>query len=67
MFLAGLDADEIPQEDIRMNIYSMLRVTHSSRDNIHYINKTWPDKAERNMRTFSIFLEEILTAAYTAD
>jgi len=67
MFLAGLDADELPQEDIRMNIYNMLRVTHSSRDNIHYINKTWPDKAERNMRTFSIFLEEILTAAYTAD
>jgi hypothetical protein len=67
MFLAGLDAEEIPQGDISQAIYGMSRVMHSPRDDIHYINKVWPEKAERNMRTFSIFLEEILTAAYTAD
>jgi len=67
MFLAGLDAEVIPQGDISQAIYGMSRVMHSSRDDIHYINKTWPDKAERNMRTFSIFLEKVLTAEYTAD
>lgn len=42
----------------------LLRVLHSPRDCIHYINEAWPGKAETNMRYFSIFLEKILLAMY---
>ena len=40
------------------------RVLHSPRDDFHYINENWPGKIDRNMRYFSIFLEEMLLAGY---
>ena len=40
------------------------RVLHSYRDCIHYIMERWPYKIEDSMRTFSIFLEELLLARY---
>ena len=40
------------------------RVLHSERDDFHYINQEWPGKIDRNMRYFSIFLEEILLSRY---
>ena len=40
------------------------RVLHSPRDDFHYINENWPGKIDRNMRYFSIFLEEMLLARY---
>jgi len=64
MNLAGLDAETIPSGHISRIIFNMIRVTHSPRDNIHYINTTWPNKAERNMRQFSLFLEELLLTVY---
>jgi len=64
MNLSGLDAERVPTGHMRRAIYNMIRVSHSPRDDIHYINRTWPDTAERNMRTFSIYLEEILLAVY---
>ena len=40
------------------------RVLHTYKDCIHYINVAWPGKIDRAMRTFSIFLEEMLLAVY---
>ncbi|MCL2572845.1 MAG: M28 family metallopeptidase [Defluviitaleaceae bacterium] len=40
------------------------RVFHSYRDDFHYIMDRWPDKIDDAMRTFSIFLEEVLLAMY---
>jgi len=40
------------------------RVFHTYRDCYHYIMAQWPYKIEDSMRTFSIFLEEILLARY---
>jgi len=40
------------------------RVLHSYRDCWHYIMENWPDKIGDSMRTFSVFLEEILLARY---
>jgi len=40
------------------------RVLHSYRDCYHYIMERWPDKIEDAMRTFSVFLEEVLLASY---
>ena len=66
MFMAGLDVvGEIPDGDVTMFIYEMNRVLHTPQDDIHFINNTWPDKAELNMRVFSIFLEEMLIADYS--
>ena len=42
----------------------MLQVWHSPRDDFHYINENWPGKIDRNMRYFSIFLEEMLLAQF---
>jgi len=39
-------------------------VLHSYRDCFHYIMERWPYKIEDSMRTFSIFLEEVLLARY---
>jgi len=41
-----------------------LRVLHSYRDDYHYIMNRWPEKIHDAMRTFSIFLEEVLLARY---
>ena len=68
MLLAALDVTgEIPDEDIMMFFYEMNRVLHTPNDDIHYMIETWPDKVSTNMRTFSIFLEEILLASYYPD
>jgi len=40
------------------------RVLHSHRDCFDYITERWPYKIEDAMRTFSIFLEEVLLASY---
>ena len=40
------------------------RVLHSYRDCYHYISARWPYKMEDAMRTFSLFLEEVLLARY---
>jgi len=42
-----------------------IRLLHSYRDCIHYINENWPGKIETNMRYFSLFLEGLLTNRYT--
>ena len=42
----------------------MLPLLHSARDDFHYINEHFPGRMERNMRGFSLFLEEILLANY---
>ena len=39
-----------------------MRVLHSPDDDFHFIQEQWPGKIERNMRYFSIFLEELLLA-----
>jgi len=39
-----------------------MRVLHSPDDDFHIIQEQWPGKIERNMRYFSIFLEELLLA-----
>ena len=67
MFLAGLEVGDVPHEIVPYTMTDLARVVHSPRDNIHYILNTWPDKAERNMRTFTIFLEEILLTTYHTD
>jgi len=68
MFLAGLDVEvSPPPAQFPHLVAEMARVVHSPRDDIHYIMKSWPYKAETNMRTFSIFLEEILLATYNSD
>ena len=41
------------------------RVLHSDEDCIHIINYRWPGKIDTAMRTFSVFLEELLLARYT--
>ena len=40
------------------------RVFHSYRDCYHYITARWPYKMNDAMRTFSLFLEEVLLARY---
>ena len=40
------------------------RIMHSVRDDFHYINETWPGKIDASMRTFSIFLEEVLLSRF---
>ncbi|MCL2416062.1 MAG: M28 family metallopeptidase, partial [Defluviitaleaceae bacterium] len=40
------------------------RVLHTDRDEFHYINETWSGKMEEAMRTYSLFLEALLTAHY---
>jgi len=65
MFMAALSVEgEIPDGNLTSFIYEMNRVLHSPQDDIHFINETWSYKAETNMRTFSIFLEEMLLADY---
>jgi len=41
------------------------RIAHTYRDCIHYINETWPGKAQRAMHAYSVFLERILLARYS--
>ena len=60
MFMLGLDAPEGWTGEIT----DMNRVLHSSRDDFHYINETWPGKIDQNMWAFSVFLEELLLATY---
>ena len=66
MFLAGLSA--MPGwydiEDIMHSFPQMGTILHSPRDDFHYINENWPGRIESNMRSFSIFLEELLLAGY---
>ena len=40
------------------------RVLHSPRDDFRYIEENWPGKMAAAMRTFSIFLEELILARY---
>jgi len=56
IFLAGFDST--PEGSFG------LRVFHSDRDCLHYINENWPGKVEQNMWAFSLFLEEILLRRY---
>jgi hypothetical protein len=37
-----------------------MRVFHSPRDDIHYINERWPGRIQTALLTFSVFLEEVL-------
>ena len=37
-----------------------MRVFHSYRDDIHYINNRWPGRIQTYLHTFSVFLEEVL-------
>jgi Zn-dependent M28 family amino/carboxypeptidase len=75
VFLAGLDATDdllnmnnidmyASNPDLMEMFLEMARVLHSPRDDFHFINYTWPDKIEENMRGYSIFLEEMLLATY---
>jgi len=41
------------------------RVLHTPRDDFHYIEYNWPGKMETALRTFSVFLENVLTARFT--
>jgi len=49
----------------RLILPGQLRILHSHRDCIHYINENWPGKAERAMHAYSVFLERILLARYS--
>jgi len=42
----------------------MIPLLHSSRDDFHYINENFPGRMERNMRGFSLLLEEMLLVNY---
>jgi len=42
----------------------MTRVLHSPYDDFHHINEQWPGKIGRNMRYFSIFLEDMLLSRF---
>ncbi|MDR2569601.1 MAG: Zn-dependent exopeptidase M28 [Oscillospiraceae bacterium] len=64
MLLMGLDGEKVATTDVNTVIFDMARVVHSPRDDIHYILQEWPDKANANMHGFSLFLDEILLAAY---
>jgi|GEM_PF-1613654 len=37
-----------------------MRVFHSDRDDIHYINNRWPGRIQASLRSFSMLLEEVL-------
>lgn len=68
MFLAGLTTETIgyiPDGDINFYLLEMGRVLHTPMDDFYFIIETWPDKMERNMREFSVFLEEVLLAVYS--
>ena len=42
----------------------IMRVWHTPMDDFHFIEENWPGKMYDALRTFSIFLEEILLARY---
>ena len=56
VYLAGYDQSD--EGDF------ILRVLHSPRDCVHYINENWPGKIDAAMHTFSVFLEEILLSQF---
>jgi|GEM_PF-5808650 len=39
-------------------------IFHTTRDCLHYINETWPGKADDAMSGFSLFLEKLLLHQY---
>jgi len=50
--------------NITMPDSGMLTILHTARDDFHYINENFPGRMERNMRGFSLLLEEMLLANY---
>ena len=40
------------------------RILHTDMDCFHYINQRWPNKIQRAMETYSIFLEQILLGEF---
>lgn len=61
---AGLTVMMLFGTDFHPNGNMYFRVLHSHRDCFHYITNRWPYKIDDAMRTFSIFLEEVLLARY---
>jgi len=68
VFLIGLELvdgwEDFGILDILSPNSGMTTVLHSARDEFHYINENFPGRMERNMRAFSLLLEEMLLANY---
>jgi hypothetical protein len=58
--LFGTEHLGVPGFFVLNDLMFMRTVSHSRYDCFHYIEATWPGKIETNMRSFSIFLEELL-------
>jgi len=63
--LENVNIEELYVQTIFFDEFVMKGLLHTPQDNFHYINYNWPGLMEDAMRTFSIFLEEILLARFS--